>query len=131
MKIFAVFLGIRIHGVKNFTEAGVNPAITQLLVTYFFLNNTTYKFYIIFQKMDLSQNIGDKNFLYEICEKQFSSDYDKKRHMKCVYGEEKLFECNVCNKKFGQKKEMNNHVANIHQEKHHNCKSCGKIFCFA
>ena len=81
--------------------------------------------------MDLSQNIGDKNFLYEICEKQFSSDYDKKRHMKCVYGEEKLFECNVCNKKFGQKKEMNNHVANIHQEKHHNCKSCGKIFCFA
>ena len=83
MKIFAVFLGIRIHGVKNFTEAGVNPAITQLLVTYFFLNNTTYKFYIIFQKMDLSQNIGDKNFLYEICEKQFSSDYDKKRHMKC------------------------------------------------
>ena len=64
----------------------------------------------------------------EICEKTFSSNGSKSKHMIIVHEEQKKFICNVCNKSFGYKNELTLHIENYHQGARHVCKNCGKIF---
>ena len=68
-------------------------------------------------------------FTCEICEESFSTNHYKKRHISIDHGEEKSFECNVCDKGgFGTKRRLIIHIEKNHQGKEHNCKACGKIF---
>ena len=60
--------------------------------------------------MDNPQQILDPNFTCEICEKNFSTDKNKKRHIKFIHEKEKSLECNVCHTKFGHKQELTNHI---------------------
>lgn len=69
-----------------------------------------------------------KNFACEICEKTFSTNKNKKQHLKIVHGELKIFECNVCGKTFGRNQELMIHMENNHKTKDLNCKLCGKLF---
>ena len=64
----------------------------------------------------------------EICEKNFSTNKCKHRHISIVHGEVKNFECSVCSKKFGTKQELTIHRENNHNITNQNCKFCGKVF---
>ena len=78
--------------------------------------------------MDISQEIIDQNIFCEIYNKKLSSIHSKQQHKRQVHEEVKDFECNVCNRVFGQKNELKKHVHNVHQQKHYNCSLCGNIF---
>ena len=74
-------------------------------------------------------NLMNKNFICEICEKSFSTNQSKNRHVRFHHGEKKFFECNICGKGgFGLKWRLIIHIEKNHQGKEHNCKACGKIF---
>ena len=49
---------------------------------------------------------SSNNFTCEICEKTFSTNKNKDKHIKIVHGEVKIFECSVCSKKFGLTHEL-------------------------
>ena len=78
--------------------------------------------------MDIAQKIERHSFTCEICEKSFSSNLYKKRHIQIVHGDEKFFECNICHKRYGYENELIGHVERNHEQKHHSCDFCGKIF---
>ena len=48
---------------------------------------------------------SSKKISCEICEKSFSTDKNKDKHIRMVHGELKIFECNVCNKHIGKKED--------------------------
>ena len=69
------------------------------------------------------EEVVEKKFKCEICEKSFSSKTSQDHHISRVHGEEKLFICNVCTKSFKIQPELTMHIANNHQQgKHHICK---------
>ena len=55
-----------------------------------------------------------KIFNCENCEKGFSSNEYKKKHISIVHGEGKTIVCNVCSSSFGFKKELKNHMKSLH-----------------
>ena len=59
-----------------------------------------------------SSNKMNTNFTCEICEETFTANHSKNQHIKIVHGEVKTFECNVCNRVFGQKYGLRKHVEN-------------------
>ena len=69
-----------------------------------------------------------KNFTCEICEKTFSTNQGKDKHISIVHGEVKKFVCNVCCKTFGHNHELLIHMETNHKIKDHYCKLCGKVF---
>ena len=75
-----------------------------------------------------SPNNVIKNFTCEICEKTFSTNNSKDKHISTVHGEVKKFECNIYSKPFGLKHELMSHVENNHQAKDQKCKFCAKMF---
>ena len=58
--------------------------------------------------------MAGNNFNCEICEKSFSSNQNKKKHISIVHGEGKTIVCNVCSSSFGFKKELKNHMKSLH-----------------
>ena len=52
----------------------------------------------------------EKKFICEICEKIFSTEYLKSKHVNLVHGEQKKIKCNVCivQQAFWTKKESEN-----------------------
>ena len=71
---------------------------------------------------------SSKKISCQICEKSFSTDKNKDKHIRMVHGVLKIFEFNVCNKYIGQKENLKSHIENNHKIKYHNCKICGKSF---
>ena len=63
-----------------------------------------------------------KKFTCEICERAFSTNQNKKRHISTFHGEVKMFDCNVCSKKFGRNDELMGHIENNHKVKDQKCR---------
>ena len=72
--------------------------------------------------MENPQQIVNQKISCEICERCFSSNGKKNRHIKTIHGNEKIFECNVCHKFFGYKQALTIHIENNHENQQHNCK---------
>ena len=64
----------------------------------------------------------------EICEKHFSNNHYKDKHISLVHGEVKNFECNVFSQKFGGSRQLTLHTKNHHQGDCYSCKRCGNLF---
>ena len=68
-----------------------------------------------------------KTFSCEICEKTFSSNQTKDKHISIVHGEIKNFQCIVCSKYFSQNQELTIHIETNHKgQRNYKCDSCGK-----
>ena len=67
---------------------------------------------------------AEKNFECEICEKRFSNEQIKNRHVTIVHGENKNFICNVCDIKFGLQNGLKLHIENNHQGGSNICNLC-------
>ena len=69
------------------------------------------------------------SFECEICEQKFQTIQTKRKHITIVHGEVKHL-CNVCNKIFRRKNQLNFHLKNYHQEgqRKYKCDSCEKTF---
>ena len=79
--------------------------------------------------MDLPQPMGDIIFKCEICEKCFSNNQKKNKHVRAVHGEKQIFECNICCKTFTSAGILNNHTETNHKAQRNNkCDTCGKSF---
>ena len=65
----------------------------------------------------------------DICENVFNSKQKLKKHMTTVHeNHEKVFNCNICTKKFRTKKGFMNHTMIFHGAKDFKCESCEKSF---
>ena len=71
---------------------------------------------------------SSKNFTCEICEKNFSSNQYKRKHISIVHGKVKKFKCNVCSKTFGQNYQLKIHTEINHKINDKFCTLCGKDF---
>ena len=61
----------------------------------------------------------------EICEKKFSTNQSKEKHISIVHGEVKIIECNVCGKTFGQNHKLIMHIETNHKGiRNHKCDYC-------
>ena len=86
---------------------------------------------LVFEMESPMSSSLNKKIVCEICEKTFTNYPYKERHLKIVHEEIKKNHCNVCDRGFGSKHELNVHEENNHQEiyhKVHKCKFCGKAF---
>ncbi|XP_041640146.1 proteoglycan 4 isoform X2 [Cheilinus undulatus] len=68
-----------------------------------------------------------KPFVCQICNKGFFSKRDVEAHIRIHTGE-KPFHCNLCEKKFARRTELNMHLRWHNGEKRHWCPYCGKGF---
>ncbi|XP_074541001.1 uncharacterized protein LOC141801711 [Halichoeres trimaculatus] len=68
-----------------------------------------------------------KPFVCQICNKGFFSKRDVEAHIRIHTGE-KPFHCNLCEKKFARRTELNVHLRWHNGEKRHWCPYCGKGF---
>ncbi|XP_059184913.1 mucin-2 isoform X2 [Centropristis striata] len=68
-----------------------------------------------------------KPFICQICNKGFFSKRDVEAHIRMHTGE-KPFHCNLCDKKFARRVELNVHLRWHNGEKRHWCPYCGKGF---
>ena len=50
----------------------------------------------------------------EICDKEFKSNKDLKRHVNIVHEKKKLFHCEFCNHNFSQQYVLVNHITAVH-----------------
>ena len=56
-----------------------------------------------------------KQFICEICGKNFTSNYNKKTHIKTVHDQIKEFKCEICGKLFGLLANKNTHLK-VHEK---------------
>ncbi|XP_020497343.2 uncharacterized protein [Labrus bergylta] len=68
-----------------------------------------------------------KPFVCQVCNKGFFSKRDVEAHIRIHTGE-KPFHCNLCEKKFARRTELNMHLRWHNGEKRHWCPYCGKGF---
>lgn len=68
-----------------------------------------------------------KPFVCQVCNKGFFSKRDVEAHIRIHTGE-KPFHCNLCEKKFARRTELNVHLRWHNGEKRHWCPFCGKGF---
>ena len=73
---------------------------------------------------------SSRTFRCEICEKTFQTNQKKIHHIRAVHGEVKQQTCNVCNRIFRKKDQLNLHITNYHLEGPRNfkCDYCEKLF---
>ena len=68
----------------------------------------------------------------DLCEKSYCSAYEVNRHRKREHEQPpptKSIECSICDAKFGCKRSLKNHVANVHEKRRdHLCHLCTKSF---
>lgn len=76
---------------------------------------------------------NDKSFECEICNKKFSFKSAKERHLKVVHYNQRSHQCSHCQKFFGTKYDLRNHIAynhSLHPEEKgkYYCSTCEKSF---
>ena len=57
---------------------------------------------------------GKKTFKCEICDKKFSQKVNINIHYSSVHEGKKTFKCNICDKCFSRKIFMDRHIASVH-----------------
>ena len=60
---------------------------------------------------------GKEKFKCGICDADFGQKGNLNQHVATVHEGKKLFECDICNTKFGQKSHLNKHVTTVHEGK--------------
>lgn len=74
------------------------------------------------------ENRMKNKYKCDICEKNYTTSYNLKRHLALHTGE-KQFICDICKKSFATKTHMKRHITVIHlQEKKYKCHTCNKCF---
>ena len=58
-----------------------------------------------------------ERFICEICDDNFGQKGNLQRHLATVHEGKKQFKCSICNKNFEQKRDLNKHVATVHEGK--------------
>ena len=59
----------------------------------------------------------EKQFKCDICNVRFGQKSNLNNHVETVYEGKKRFKCDICNAEFGQKSNLNVHVATVHEGK--------------
>ncbi|CAG0881774.1 unnamed protein product [Cyprideis torosa] len=62
-------------------------------------------------KIHERQHSGARPFPCPRCSSRFSQLPHLKKHMKCIHGEDRLYQCEVCNQSFRKRVDLENHVA--------------------
>ena len=73
------------------------------------------------------QNVHEKLKLYQciICDSKFGQKFGLKNHIKNAHEEIKAHTCNLCNKSFGDSRNLKKHIKNVHEgERKFKCETC-------
>ena len=72
---------------------------------------------------------GIKDHKCELCDKYFSEKGNLDKHMKTVHEGIKDHKCKICDKSFSEKASLNKHMKSVHEEsKIINVNSVGNLF---
>ncbi|CAB0032205.1 unnamed protein product, partial [Trichogramma brassicae] len=72
---------------------------------------------------------GRKDYQCDKCEKRFGQKQQLIRHQKTVHEKRKDYECNNCEQTFGEKSKLIRHQKTVHEgRKNYACDKCGKKF---
>merc|ERR1719186_504683 len=63
---------------------------------------------------NIVSTLTDKEFMCEICDKNFLNRFNLKRHNKAVHDEGDKYSCEKCEYKAAQKSNVKRHMASIH-----------------
>ena len=70
-----------------------------------------------------------KEFACDHCDKKFGHRGHLNQHISMVHEKKKDFACDQCDKKFGQRGHLNQHISSVHEKnKPFACNHCGKKF---
>ena len=76
-----------------------------------------------------TMDIQKSDYSCNICNKKFSTKFNRRRHIGKVHNGSGLFECRVCQKAFDEVIELKNHLIVVHiREKSYPCPCCGELF---
>ena len=78
----------------------------------------------------LMKHSNRKDFTCETCSKDFSTNYQLKRHVNNIHAvnNENIFQCSICDKVFSKKMLLKKHETTFHRVPTKKCDFCGKCF---
>ena len=82
---------------------------------------------IIKTKVSCHKDLSGKNFICNICDRQYANRANLNRHLK-KHNDKFTFECKKCTQYFSTQDALNEHQKTRHGSKTHLCTSCGKAY---
>jgi len=70
---------------------------------------------------------GDKPFQCNLCEKRFNNKANLNKH-KLIHGNKRPFVCNICGQAYRQSYDLKRHMSTHSDDKSFSCAQCGKCF---
>ena len=67
-------------------------------------------------EIDQIHEIKTVPFKCQICEKEFSSNFNLKGHFKSFHEKQKTFKCQICNREFGRNGSLNINIKIVHEK---------------
>lgn len=122
---------------KHSSEKFVQSTIISAYECYMCKNGKIYKKKCYLKRhLDRNHQINDekskiqpnKDVSCEVCGKVFHCIANKKRHIKVIHLNQRLFVCRICSKRFGSLLELENHEPLHSDEKNLQCTNCEEKF---